>query len=87
MFATSPRREWANKFEIDQIDFRRHVKFTHNIFNYLYYIHYLYMKSPNECTILELEIKQKLSNKDVSWIPYLTTKGLGKTGSASKFAN
>ena len=82
MCATSAARHgptYAHKFDNDHANFKEHIEKTHNLFNYLFFIQHLYEMPPNECSVLELEIKQKLYNKDISWIPYLVTKDLSKS--------
>ncbi len=51
-------------------NFQEHIKYDHNIFNYIYYIIYLHKKDPNEFTGFDSYVSDLAFNqKDISWFP------------------
>ena len=51
------------------IDFDKHVNEEHNIWNYVYFLAYLYLGNPNNFNRVENSVWEKLANQDYSWIP------------------
>ena len=51
------------------IDFDKHVNEEHNIWNYVYFLAYLYLGNPNNFNSVENSVWEKLANQDYSWIP------------------
>ena len=51
------------------IDFDKHVNEEHNIWNYVYFLAYLYLGNPNNFNRVENSVWEKLENQDYSWIP------------------
>jgi inositol 1,4,5-triphosphate receptor type 1 len=49
--------------------FLNHVKFEHNMWNYIYFISHLQEKDETEFNGEESYVWDKLENKDVTWIP------------------
>jgi inositol 1,4,5-triphosphate receptor type 3 len=61
------RDESLNK----KIDFDRHCKVDHNVWNYVYFLTFLHITNPNDFNALQNEVWDCLSQKDISWIPLL----------------
>lgn len=57
--------------------FAKHTRNRHFLWNYLYYLYCLRLKSPTDFTGLEYEIDKKVNEEDVEWFPAL---GEGDTG-------
>ena len=53
----------------DNIDFDTHVKETHYIWNYLYFLVYLHINDPNNLNSIENYVWEKLEEQDNTWIP------------------
>jgi inositol 1,4,5-triphosphate receptor type 1/inositol 1,4,5-triphosphate receptor type 3 len=48
--------------------FDKHTR-RHHLWNYLYYLYCLKLKSPTDFTGLEFEIDNKVKGEDVEWFP------------------
>ena len=57
-----------NKCWINKIDFEEHLK-SHNLFNYMFFIIYLYLSENNELNRRELNIYRKIENEEFDWLP------------------
>ena len=55
---------------IKGIDYEEHVKETHNLWYYVYFLCYLYMKDENEYNIMEHKIMTSINELNISWIPF-----------------
>ena len=55
------------------IDFEKHVNEEHNIWNYVYFLAYLYLNNPNNFNRVENSVWEKLEIQDYSWIPIKTS--------------
>jgi hypothetical protein len=53
----------------DNINFDYHVKETHFIWNYLYFLTYLHISDPNNMNSIENYVWEKLEEQDITWIP------------------
>ena len=53
----------------DNINFDNHVKETHFIWNYLYFLTYLHISDPNNMNSIENYVWEKLEDQDITWIP------------------
>jgi hypothetical protein len=51
------------------IDFDRHTKHDHNMWNYVYFLAYLHINNPNDFNGLQNYVWKKLNYKDISWVP------------------
>ena len=51
------------------IDFNKHVKGIHNLWNYVYFLCHLHINNPNDFNRIELVVWDKLCQQDFSWIP------------------
>lgn len=54
------------------IDFNKHVKNEHFIWNYVYFLTYLHVSNPNDFNRLENSVWSKLEEQDFGWIPIET---------------
>ena len=52
-----------------KIDFKTHTKEDHYVWNYVYFLTYLYTSNSNDFNPLESNVWKKLSHCDISWIP------------------
>ena len=62
------------EFDKEQQDFEMHIKKDHNIWNYIYFIFYIYNKFSTEYSGIESKVKRKLDTKDINWIPFMATE-------------
>ena len=51
------------------INFEKHVKNVHNIWNYVYYIAYLHINNEKNFKALETQVLNKIEEGDTSWLP------------------
>ena len=58
----------------DNINFDNHVKETHFIWNYLYFLTYLHISDPNNLNSIENYVWEKLEDQDITWIPIKNDK-------------
>ncbi|EGR32730.1 hypothetical protein IMG5_072330, partial [Ichthyophthirius multifiliis] len=56
-------------FENQGLNFKKHRKKEHNIWNYIYYIVYLQQKDKNSFNGTDYYIQNKLKNDDITWYP------------------
>lgn len=49
--------------------FKTHIKFDHNMWNYMYFIMFLWQQDKDDDDGLELYIRQCIAKKDISWFP------------------
>lgn len=61
-------------FETASMPLDQHMRMTHYFWNYLYYMVGLKEKSQEEMNGLEIEIKRKIGEGDLSWFPLHRTK-------------
>jgi hypothetical protein len=54
---------------VKNINFDKHIKLDHNIWNYVYFLTYLHLNNPNDFNINEGNVWDKLFENDYSWIP------------------
>ena len=51
------------------ISFEKHVRETHNLWNYVYFLTYLYLGNSNDFNRVEGYVWEKLGKQDYSWLP------------------
>jgi inositol 1,4,5-triphosphate receptor type 3 len=51
------------------IDFDKHVDKVHNIWNYVYFLNYLYVNNPFNFNWIENSVWEKLQEQGINWIP------------------
>ena len=51
------------------IDFDKHVREVHDMWNYVYFLTYLHINNSNNFKMLETSVWDKLEESDTSWIP------------------
>ena len=51
------------------IDFNSHIKYEHNLWNYVNFLVYLHLNNPNDFSRVEGIVWDKLSENDYGWIP------------------
>ena len=51
------------------IDFDKHVREVHDMWNYVYFLTYLHINNSNNFKMLETSVWSKLEESDTSWIP------------------
>ena len=51
------------------IDFEKHIQNVHNIWNYVYYLNYLYVNNPFNFNWIENSVWEKLQEKGTNWLP------------------
>ena len=51
------------------IDFETHVDKVHNIWNYVYFLNYLYINNPFNFNWVENSVWEKLQEQGINWIP------------------
>ena len=51
------------------IDFDKHVREMHDMWNYVYFLTYLHINNSNNFKMLETSVWDKLEESDTSWIP------------------
>ena len=56
------------------IEFDKHVKEEHFIWNYLYFLVYLHINDPNNLNSIENDVWEKLEEQDITWIPLKSDK-------------
>ena len=56
---------------IKGIDFDEHTQKKHNIWNYVHFLCYLYMKDENEYNIMEYKIMTSINELNLSWLPFV----------------
>lgn len=66
-------------FEKEAKSFENHVKYEHNLWNYLYFIVYLKAKNPLDYNGTESYIAEKLEQEDLSWFPMNRAMSLAST--------
>ena len=55
---------------IKGVDFEEHVTKKHNLWDYINFLCYLYLKDENEYNLMEYKIMSSISEFNLSWIPY-----------------
>ena len=60
----------SDECAIKGIDFEEHVTKKHNLWDYIYFLCYLYLKDENEYNLMEYKIMSSISEFNLSWIPY-----------------
>lgn len=51
------------------IDFEKHIKQDHLIWNYVYFLTYLHITNPNDFNVIQNYVWGKLSEADTTWLP------------------
>ena len=51
------------------INFEKHIQETHNLWNYVYFLTYLYLANSNDFNRVEGYVWDKLGKQDYSWLP------------------
>ena len=51
------------------INFEKHIQETHNLWNYVYFLTYLYLTNSNDFNRVEGYVWDKLGKQDYSWLP------------------
>ena len=51
------------------IDFEEHIMKKHNLWDYINFLCYLYLKDENEYNLMEYKIMSSISEFNLSWIP------------------
>ena len=51
------------------INFEKHIKNVHNIWNYVYFIAYLHINNEKNFKALETKVLEKIEDGDTSWLP------------------
>ena len=64
-------REMLEKVSNKRNGFVRHIKDDHYMWNYLFYIAYLFEKDSSDFTGIESYVREKVDKQDISWFPYL----------------
>ena len=64
-------RETLEKVSKERNGFIRHIKDDHYMWNYLFYIAYLFEKDSSDYTGIESYVREKVDKQDISWFPYL----------------
>ena len=57
--------------KISNRGFVKHIKEEHYMWNYLFYIAYLFEKDAEDYTGIESYVRAKVDKMDISWFPYL----------------
>lgn len=65
-------------FEKEAVSFDNHIKYEHNLWNYVYFIIYLKSKDPLDYNGTESYIAKKLEKGELSWFPMKRALGLSK---------
>ena len=58
-----------DKCVLKNIDFDKHIKKEHNLWNYINFLIYLHLYNPNDFSRIEGIVWDKLPEKDFGWIP------------------
>ena len=58
-----------DKCVLKNIDFDKHIKKEHNLWNYINFLIYLHLYNPNDFSRIEGIVWNKLPEKDFWWIP------------------
>ena len=56
---------------IENIDFDKHVKGVHNLWNYCYFLTHLHINNPNDFNSVEKFVWDKLEEQNYSWLPLI----------------
>lgn len=67
-------------FEKDAKSFENHVRYEHNLWNYLYYIVFLKSKPKLDYNGTESYIYKKIKSDDLSWFPMNRAMSLSDSG-------
>ena len=54
---------------LKNIDFDKHIKEEHNLWNYINFLIYMHLNNPNDFSRIEGIVWDKLPEKDFGWIP------------------
>jgi hypothetical protein len=63
--------------KIGRSEFQRHYKTDHNLWNYLYFIIYIWQQDKDDDDGLEQFIRRAIENGDISWIPIKKMLSIG----------
>ena len=56
---------------IENIDFDKHIKGVHNLWNYCYFLTHLHINNPNDFNSVEKFVWDKLEEQNYSWLPLI----------------
>ena len=59
----------ADSCAIKGIDFNEHTQKIHNLWNYVYFLCYLYMKDESEYNIMEYKVMSSINELNLAWLP------------------
>ena len=51
------------------IDFETHIEKVHNMWNYVYFLNYLYLNNPLNFNWIENSVWEKLQEQGINWLP------------------
>ena len=51
------------------IDFEKHIQNVHNMWNYVYFLNYLYVNNPFNFNWIENSVWEKLQEQGINWLP------------------
>ena len=54
-----------------RIDFDKHIKGVHNLWNYCYFLTHLHINNPNDFNSVEKFVWDKLEEQNYSWLPLI----------------
>ena len=60
-----------DKCLMKNIDFDKHVNNVHNLWNYVYYLNYLYVNNPFNFNWIENSVWEKLQEQGINWLPLI----------------
>ena len=64
-------------FQKANIDFEKHRRYDHYIWDYVYFLVMMNHKTEKDCNGIEGELYDKIKKGDLSWIPLQRSKTLG----------
>lgn len=65
-----------DKFDNKTVSFEEHIKFEHNMWNYLYFIVLVRVKNKTDYTGPESYVAQMIKNKNLDWFPRMRAMSL-----------
>lgn len=65
------------EFEKNRIDFYFHINNEHNLWDYVHFIIYINNKSLKDCNGVEYNIKRKINEGKLDWLPIKSALCLG----------
>ena len=58
-----------DKCLMKNIDFEKHIEYVHNMWNYVYFLNYLYLNNPFNFNWIENSVWEKLQEQGINWLP------------------